>query len=75
MLASLPGTRIQDVAKVLDIHPFMLSRWKKEYREGKMAGSPHPDIEELTGVEEKVSEQKRIRELERALKRKHQRKV
>jgi len=40
-----------------------------------MAGSPHPDIEELTGVEEKVSEQKRIRELERALKRKHQRKV
>jgi transposase len=67
-LASLPGTLIQDVAKVLDIHPFMLSRWKKEYREGKITGDPHPDIEKLSEVEEKVSEQSRIRELERALK-------
>jgi len=67
-LASLPGTLIQDVAKVLDIHPFMLSRWKKEYREGKIKGEAHPDIEKLTEVEEKVSEQSRIRELERALK-------
>lgn len=67
-LAGLPGTLIQDVAKVLDIHPFMLSRWKKEYREGKITGNPHPDIEKLTEVEEKVSEQSRIRELERALK-------
>jgi transposase len=67
-LANLPGTLIQDVAKVLDIHPFMLSRWKKEYREGKITGEPHPDIEKLTEMEEKVSEQSRIRELERALK-------
>jgi len=67
-LASLPGTLIQDVAKILDIHPFMLSRWKKEYREGKIAGEPHPDIEKLTEMEERVSEQSRIRELERALK-------
>lgn len=67
-LASLPGTLIQDVAKVLDIHPFMLSRWKKEYREGKIAGDPHPDIEKLSEGEEKVAEQSRIRELERALK-------
>jgi transposase len=67
-LATLPGTLIQDVAKVLDIHPFMLSRWKKEYREGKITGEPHPDIEKLTEVEAKVLEQSRIRELERALK-------
>ena len=67
-LAILPGTLIQDVAKVLDIHPFMLSRWKKEYREGKITGEAHPDIEKLTEMEEKVSEQSRIRELERALK-------
>ena len=67
-LASLPGALIQDVAKVLDIHPFMLSRWKKEYREGKITGEPHPDLEKLSEVEEKVSEQSRIRELERALK-------
>jgi transposase len=29
-----PDIQTQDVAKALDIHPFMLSRWKKEYREG-----------------------------------------
>jgi transposase len=67
-LANLPGTYLQDVAKILDIHPIMLSRWKKEYREGKITGDPHPEIEKLTEVEEKVAEQSRIRELERALK-------
>jgi transposase len=67
-LASLPSTLIQDVALILDIHPFMLSRWKKEYREGKIQGEPHPDIENLDVLEEKVSERKRIRELEIALK-------
>jgi transposase len=67
-LAGLPDTLIQDVARILGIHPFMLSRWKKEYREGKIKGSPHPDMENLAEMEEKVSEQKRIRELEHALK-------
>ena len=41
-LAGLPGTLIQDVAKALDIHPFMLSRWKKQYREGMIQGEFHP---------------------------------
>jgi transposase len=27
----------KDVAQALDIHPFMLSRWRKEYREGKFS--------------------------------------
>ena len=34
-LSSLPGVLIQDVARELDIHPFMLSRWRKEVREGR----------------------------------------
>ncbi len=67
-LASMPGTFIQDVARILDIHPFMLSRWKKEYREGKIQGEGHPDIVKLTRMEEKVTERKSIRELETALK-------
>ena len=25
------------MAEALDIHPFMLSRWRKEYREGELA--------------------------------------
>ena len=31
---ALPGVQAQDVALVLDIHPVMLYRWKKEYRDG-----------------------------------------
>jgi len=32
-LTFIEGTQIQEVAGALDIHPFMLSRWRKEYRE------------------------------------------
>jgi transposase len=37
-LSKLRGVQIQDVAKALDIHPFMLSRWRKDYREGRLRG-------------------------------------
>src|SRR6185312_11526249 len=33
-LSQLPGVAIQDVAASLYIHPFMLSRWRKQVREG-----------------------------------------
>jgi transposase len=33
-LSCLPGVRVQDVADSLYIHPFMLSRWRKQAREG-----------------------------------------
>jgi transposase len=35
-LSGLAGVLVQDVADALDIHPFMLSRWRKEYREGRL---------------------------------------
>jgi transposase len=35
-LSLLDDVQIQEVARTLDIHPFMLSRWRKEYREGKI---------------------------------------
>ena len=35
-LSELPGVRVQDVAASLYIHPFMLSRWRKWAREGKI---------------------------------------
>ncbi|MEZ5557993.1 MAG: transposase [Pseudomonadales bacterium] len=35
-LSELPGVEVQDVAASLYIHPFMLSRWRKEAREGKI---------------------------------------
>jgi len=34
-LSNHPDIRTRDVAEVLKIHPFMLSRWKKEFREGQ----------------------------------------
>jgi transposase len=33
-LSQLPGVAVQDVAESLYIHPFMLSRWRKQAREG-----------------------------------------
>lgn len=33
-LSNLPGVEVQDVADSLYIHPFMLSRWRKQVREG-----------------------------------------
>ena len=33
-LSQLPGVAVQDVAQSLYIHPFMLSRWRKQAREG-----------------------------------------
>ena len=39
-LGALPGIQAKDVAEVLDIHPIMLYRWKKEYREGDIMKKP-----------------------------------
>jgi len=33
-LSQLPGVQVQDVAESLYIHPFMLSRWRRQMREG-----------------------------------------
>jgi transposase len=35
-LSQIKGVQVQDVADALDIHPFMLSRWRKEVREGRI---------------------------------------
>ena len=36
-LSSLPGVLVGDVARSLDVHPFMLSRWRRDAREGRLA--------------------------------------
>jgi len=35
-LSELPGVEVKEVAASLYIHPFMLSRWRKEAREGRI---------------------------------------
>jgi transposase len=39
-LSNAPGARVMDVAEALDIHPFMLSRWRKLARDGQLVAVP-----------------------------------
>ncbi len=39
-LSKRPGVQVQTVAQSLDIHPFMLSKLRKEFREGRMRAVP-----------------------------------
>ncbi|HET8948250.1 MAG TPA: transposase [Candidatus Polarisedimenticolia bacterium] len=65
-LSRRPGLQVQAIAEALDIHPFMLSRWRKEFREGRLR-VPRP-----TQPRQRVSkaplerEIRRLQELERA---------
>jgi len=48
-LSQLEGVAVQDVASELDIHPFMLSLWRKQVREGKIvANQPKITDEKLS---------------------------
>lgn len=35
-LSEVSGVLVQEVAEALEIHPFMLSKWRKQYREGRL---------------------------------------
>lgn len=37
-LSQLKGVEVQAVADALEMHPFMLSRWRKEVRDGVLRG-------------------------------------
>ena len=64
-LSDLKDVQIQDVAEELDIHSFMLSRWRKEYREGVLvAKTDDVNIDRKT-----AADLKRLRKLERDHKR------
>lgn len=42
-LSQEPGIQVQTVAAALAIHPFMLAKWRKDAREGRLAGAaPKP---------------------------------
>lgn len=61
-LGALPGVYAKDVADVLDIHPIMLYRWKKEYREGEIMKKPVKGMMDT----ETSRELKRLRKIEKA---------
>ena len=59
-LSQQPGLQVQAVAAALDIHPFMLSRWRRQVRDGVLRGQARvlrvPPLREI----------RRLQELERA---------
>ena len=60
-LTRLAGMEVQAVAKGLDIHPVMLSRWRQEARTGRLRGkSEDPPI-----PKQLVRELRRLQELEK----------
>lgn len=65
-LSGLEGVEVGDVAKALDIHPWMLSKWRTQVKEGLIRGSavgiPMPAI--------KRGELKELRRVKKELARK-----
>ncbi len=60
-LSHLDDVKVKDIAEALDIHPFMLSRWRKEYREGKIVA----EDSKFTDLDKEKKEMDRLRQLER----------
>jgi transposase len=62
-MSQQPGVLIKDVAESLCIHPFMLSKWRRQVRDGELTGKP-PPVEPAA-----VAELQRLREVEQRYKR------
>lgn len=59
------GATVKDIAEALGIHPFMLSRWRKEYREGKIMSDRR---KKLLKKPKLLSDNQRVAELEKKVK-------
>ncbi len=62
------GVQVQEVARSLDIHTYMLSRWRKSYREGllvidkrKKVSVPKKDKKELDKLKKLEKENKKLK--------------
>ena len=62
-MSNQPGVLVKDVAEALCIHPFMLSKWRKQVRDGVLKGKA-PTLDTAS-----VTELQRLRDLERQHKR------
>ena len=67
-LSLLPGVQVQDVAQSLEIHPFMLSRWRRDAREGRLV-TKRAQLDERTKAE--LQELKRLRRAYKQLQEEH----
>lgn len=64
-VANHPDIQTRAVAEALSIHPFMLSRWKKQMRDGALEDND----QEARSRDELLKAHERIKKLERELKR------
>ena len=63
-LSQQPGIQVQTVAAALEIHPFMLSKWRKDVKDGRLRGrrpkasppGPAREIAQLQALERKYAE-------------------
>ncbi len=63
-LSQLKGVEVQAVADALEIHPFMLSRWRKEARDGVLRG--RVSLSSAVKQAPAAQEMKRFQRLQRA---------
>ncbi len=61
-LSHQEGVQVKDVARMLDIHPYMLSRWRKECREGTMVADKRRKI---ISIRKDKTELNKIKKLEK----------
>ena len=59
-LSLLDGVQVKEVAETLDIHPFMLSRWRKEYREGVIVADKRKKVVSIGKVKAELDKIKRL---------------
>ena len=63
-LSQQPGIQVQTVAAALEIHPFMLSKWRKDVKDGRLRGrlpqaprsGPVREIAQLQRLERQYAE-------------------
>lgn len=54
-----------DIAKVLDLHPIMIYRWRQEYKEGKFVDIPSRRISMTKETDQKQLDQTKNEEIKR----------
>ena len=70
-LSQRRGVQVKTVAAAPEIHPFMLSKWRKDTRDGRLCGKvwkapppgPARDIAQLQALERKYAELQQEHEL------------
>jgi transposase len=70
-LSQQPGVQVKTVASALEIHPFMLSKWRKDARDGRLRGrvaraappGPAREIAQLEALEQAYAQLREEHEL------------